>query len=433
MYRRFFVTIAAVIAFSLGLFPLKQGFCVKVPGEDTNMRYLYVFGEDGKKSYGAKKQPQVIFLMIPEDYTGEMQISIYDPDVGGYIDEKSGKWDTETRFSIFGGKRAYSSIAGLSEAKITDFSQGTLLDAKKFGEDKSFDREVYHFTPIEAVKGEKIGKFRYFKVLAEGLSGDDNNVFSLEVSPDSVQAFSYSLSIRLSEVRGTKMALYPFIPLGTSKIIEYNYDVDPQGGEIELISATKSYKIKASGTGVWANTKVDISPSEAGKRWVYEITKDRQPNANMAVYLTTDDGAAIPVFFAPGPDGPKRVFLEKKVVVKEIEKVVEKKAEKIKKEEPWMDSKLSCNTFTFDGSKSYDPDRQEMTYFWDFGDGATSSKIRSMHTYKDAGKYLVRLTVTDNSEVDCNTATTQQIVEVNEPPCAIVEGPDVACVETELD
>lgn len=413
MYKKTIsLVVATVVLLSFAF--VKQGLCYRVPPKDSNIRYLYVFGEDGKKSYGAKEEPQVIFLRVPEDYTGSIKISIYDPDIGGFIDEKSGKWNTETRFSIFGGKHAYSSIAGISEARITDFFKGTLLDSKEFGEDKTFDKKFYHFSPIAAEDGEEVGRFRYFKIVAEGLSGNDNNVFSLEVSPDAVEAFGYALSLRLSERQGTKMALYPDIPQDASIIIEYNYDLDPTGGTIELISASRAYRIKGSGTGVWANTKIDVSPSEAGKRWVYEITKKRQPNANMSMYLTTGDGSAIPVFFTAGAAGPKRVFVERP------------------KAEPWMESSISCNTFTFDGSRSYDPDDQALTYFWDFGDGATSSQIRSMHTYKEAGKYLVKLTVTDNSEADCNTATTQQVVKVNQPPCAVAEGPGISCVDTEI-
>ncbi len=400
-----------------GLVGAKHGFCYRIPPEESNVRYLYVFGEDGKKSYGAKDEPQVVFLKVPASYTGVVEISIYDPDIGGYVDEKSGKWDTETRFSVFGGKKAFSSLRGLNEADVSDFLQGALLDAKTFGEDRKYDKKFYHFTPIDASQGEKIGDFRYFKIVAEGLSGNDNNVFSLDISPDVAEAFSYSLSLRLSERRGTKMMLYPDIPQNVAQLIEHNYDLDASGGFIDLISASKSYKVNRSRTGMWADTKIDVSPTDAGTRWVYEITKDTQPNANMAMYITTADGSAVPVFFGPGEGGPKMVFVEKKPELKEA---------------PWEESTISCNTFKFDGSKSYDPDDQQLTYFWDFGDGSTSSQIRSMHTYKEAGKYLVRLTVTDASEAECNAATTQQVIKVNEPPCAVASGPGFSCVNTEI-
>lgn len=412
-------TLLIVIGLLLGLALAKDAFCYKVPPKDSNINYLYVFGPDGKKGYGATKAPQVVFLRVPDGYAGNVEISVYDPDIGGYIDEKSGSWNTETRFSIFGGDKAYSSIAGLSENDISDFNQGTLIAEKTFGEDKKYDRAYYSFSPISASKGEKIGNYRYFKIVAEGVKGDDNNMFALDISPDEVESFSQALNLRLSEKTGQKMALYPEIPSSASKIVEYNFDLDPAGGNIELISLTKAYRLNGSGSGVWANTKIDVDPRDAGKRWVYEIVKGTQPNANMSMYLTTGDGKAVPVFFAAGTSGPRRVFVEAPKVVQA-------------KEEKWLESKLSCNTFTFDGSKSYDPDNQELSYFWDFGDGTTSTQIRSMHTYKDAGKYLVKLTVTDNSEAECNTATKQQVVKVNQPPYAVAAGPNITCVDGEI-
>ena len=407
----FLMCLAGVFA---GMVFVKDGFCYKVPPEESNIKYLYVFGQDGKKTYGARKAPQVIFIRVPDSYKGDIEISIYDPDVGGAIDEKSGVWNTTTRFSIFGGDKACSSIMGLSDGKIKDYKEGLLLESQEFGEDLSFDKTYYRFSPIPVEKGEKIDNYRYFKILAEGLAGDDNNVFALEISPDAAEAFGYTLSLRLSEHRGDVMSLYPEIPSNIRKIIEYNYDLDPTGGAIRLISPSRIFGINGSGSGVWANTKIDVSPDEWGTRWVYEITKDRQPNANMAMYLTTEDGTSLPVFF-------KGVKLSPVAKQKPVEK-----------EAPWLESKLSCNTFTFDASKSYDPDNQKLTYFWDFGDGTTGDQIRTMHTYKDAGKYLVKLTVTDNSGAECNTATTQQLVRVNQPPCVIAKGPRSTCIDTEI-
>jgi len=401
------------------------GYCYRVPTDDSNIKYFYVFGADGKKTYGAmKNEPQIIFVRVPDSYKGKIEISIYDPDIGGAIDEKSGQWNTTTEFSILGGKNAYTSLAGIDKShiirdevqkKADNYYEGEMLATKTFGSDKEYDRGYYRFEPIDAEKGEKAGDYRYFKIVAQGLKGDDNNLFSLEISPDTAESFTYSPAIRLSEKQGSKMALYPEIPSDAKRIYEYNYDLDPTGGQIELISSSKAFRIKSSDSGMWASTEVSVPGQEAGKRWVYEITKDRQKDANMALRLVTDKGRLIPIFFTPGEKGPKRVFVEKP-----------------KKEEPWMESKLSCNTFTFDGSKSYDPDNMELSYFWDFGDGTTSTEIRTIHTYKDAGKYLVKLTVTDSSDAKCNTATTQEVVKVNKPPCAIADGPTFACINDEI-
>jgi PKD repeat protein len=134
----------------------------------------------------------------------------------------------------------------------------------------------------------------------------------------------------------------------------------------------------------------------------------------MALTLLTDKGRSIPIFFTPGPAGPKMIFVEKP------------------KEAVGPGQPLSCNTFTFDGSKSYDPNDLKLSYFWDFGDGTTSTEMRTMHTYKEAGKYLVKLTVKDTSDAKCNTASTQQVVKVNQPPCAIADGPAMDCTNEEL-
>jgi len=44
---------------------------------------------------------------------------------------------------------------------------------------------------------------------------------------------------------------------------------------------------------------------------------------------------------------------------------------------------------------SYDPDGDDLTYLWDFGDGETSEEENPTHTYDEVKQYLVTLTVTD--------------------------------------
>jgi PKD repeat protein len=61
----------------------------------------------------------------------------------------------------------------------------------------------------------------------------------------------------------------------------------------------------------------------------------------------------------------------------------------------------------FDGTGSSDPDGDQLTYDWDFGDGNTGSGPTPCHTYADNGTYPVCLTVTDPagaSDTQCTTA-----------------------------
>jgi len=65
----------------------------------------------------------------------------------------------------------------------------------------------------------------------------------------------------------------------------------------------------------------------------------------------------------------------------------------------------------FSGSGSSDPDGDNLTYAWDFGDGGLASGATASHTYAIAGAYLVALTVTDDGTPSLsNTATTSASV-----------------------
>ena len=51
----------------------------------------------------------------------------------------------------------------------------------------------------------------------------------------------------------------------------------------------------------------------------------------------------------------------------------------------------------FDGSKSFDPDHDPLTYTWDFGDGNSAAGPKAAHAYFKPGTYKVKLTVNDNT------------------------------------
>lgn len=63
--------------------------------------------------------------------------------------------------------------------------------------------------------------------------------------------------------------------------------------------------------------------------------------------------------------------------------------------------------------RSTDPDNDIQSWFWDFGDGTTSSSQNPTHTYTRIGSFTVTLTVKDKAG---NTATTQQTIQVQEKP-----------------
>ena len=52
-------------------------------------------------------------------------------------------------------------------------------------------------------------------------------------------------------------------------------------------------------------------------------------------------------------------------------------------------------TAEFDASRSTDPEKGELTYTWDFGDGKTVNGVKASHTYANDGEYPVKLIVSD--------------------------------------
>ncbi|NIM06605.1 MAG: PKD domain-containing protein, partial [Armatimonadetes bacterium] len=73
---------------------------------------------------------------------------------------------------------------------------------------------------------------------------------------------------------------------------------------------------------------------------------------------------------------------------------------------------------TFDGSGSYDPDSDPLTYSWNFGDGNSGSGVSPTHAYTAGGTYTVTLVVNDGRDDSAADTTTVTVTEVNDPPVA---------------
>ncbi|MFH1611897.1 MAG: lamin tail domain-containing protein [bacterium] len=63
---------------------------------------------------------------------------------------------------------------------------------------------------------------------------------------------------------------------------------------------------------------------------------------------------------------------------------------------------LSNQEIFFDGSQSWDPDANNLDFFWNFGDGATDTSATTTHTYTTPGQYIATLQVSDSqfSDID---------------------------------
>jgi len=74
----------------------------------------------------------------------------------------------------------------------------------------------------------------------------------------------------------------------------------------------------------------------------------------------------------------------------------------------------------FDGSKSSDPDGDELEFVWDFGDGMSSTSVEPTHSFENPGKYQVKLIVTDVAGISQQMTTT---IFIGKPPTVSILSP----------
>ena len=81
-----------------------------VPAPDENIPYLMTFGKNCPRSWGDDDFSQTFFFKIPTSYTDPFYIRVYDPDIGGDVDEinVNGDWNTTMSYTIYGGNECCS-------------------------------------------------------------------------------------------------------------------------------------------------------------------------------------------------------------------------------------------------------------------------------------------------------------------------------------
>jgi PKD repeat protein len=84
---------------------------------------------------------------------------------------------------------------------------------------------------------------------------------------------------------------------------------------------------------------------------------------------------------------------------------------------------LSCcveKVSQFTAGASSDPDGDQLSYTWDFGDGSKAKGETVTHAYSRSGSYNVVLTVDDNSASSCSQSTDGFVADVRKTPSPII-------------
>jgi len=285
-----------------------QGQAQQFPGVDENIPHLITFGKQGSTSWGDNDFSQTFFLSVPPSQKKPIYVRVFDPDVGGEFDEIKGEFNSYTKFQVYGGKGALPKNTS-EDAQIKLNRSGTLLGSKTFGKSDKYDGKWYTFGPFNPSEGEWIpeqGSF-IFKVIADGISGDDGNIYKyyLSVSPtqnieiEGANAFTYEYTFRLPNNRDI-CHIYPYVDSRTVSVKQLNFDWDGDGA-IRIISvARKGENVELSGDDNWGISRHTISDEEKETSLDIQLVKSNNHRNNNVVFrITNQYGEAMPFYSIP--------------------------------------------------------------------------------------------------------------------------------------
>jgi large repetitive protein len=364
---------------------------------------LVNYGPEQSIREGDDDFQQIIFIRIAATYRDSLYIRAFDIDCGGDIDLSFGAWNTETRLTLYGGQGAFSA-ASLQKAKPlqADRDAGKVIASATFGENRELNNSWHNFAHIAPVDGEKIGDYTYFKLVVQGLSGNDANAFdirlssspTMNVTPTVVGLFSYSPTLRLRKDENVASITFS-VPEHAKSITINNFDL--AGAVVQLVTAFRSnLPVLSSGQGEWAKSILPLEPLEAGRECAVALGQGGESPNDISLYISDDQQTVLPISLP--------VYL-----IKLNRRPVIQKS---------LIALSDCQSIVFDAKGSTDLDGDLLEFQWDFGDGTTAAGSRVVHRYDEQKTYPALLIVSDNSGEVGNSASERFSVKVNKPPVA---------------
>lgn len=286
-----------------------------VPSKEEGIDYLMTFSNGASVKWGDDDHAQTFFFLLPKSYQKEFYIHVFDPEIGGTIDKGNGPFNSSTKFSIYGGKGCYSNKDATGIQPKGDFKSGTFLKSKTFGNEAQYDNSWYTFGPFNPLEGEYVDQYNgnVFKIIAEGLSGDDGNLYRYflsqekeeQVSVEGGNAFTFEYAFRLNPRAGSVAHLYPFIEDDVISVKQNNFDFD-MDGEILIYSPEKNgHRMNKSDNGNWGVGTMPIKDSEKQRSLDMRIIKKSSGDNDMVVYMVNQYNKPVPFFASPLGAAPK--------------------------------------------------------------------------------------------------------------------------------
>ncbi len=294
-------------------------FAQPVPSVDEKIPFICTFSKDADKEWGDDDFVQTFFFVVPETYKKPLYIRIFDADVGGMYDENHFQFNSKTKFSVYGGNKAHSDPAAQGPEPVGNYKSGILLHTRVFGDEKAFDNAWTTIGPLNPVEGElqpQLGG-RVFKVVVEGLAGDDGNLYRLFLSSeanenktiDGGNGFAYEYTFRLGDKPGSVSHLYPFIPEKVTAVKIKIFDYDDEGS-IKIVSVARKGDIcQLSETGKWIESRHRVSAPEINTSLDVQFIKSKDvKNNNIVVFITNQYGETMPFYTSPIGGVPKYAY-----------------------------------------------------------------------------------------------------------------------------
>ena len=288
-------------------------FCQAVPGKDENIPFLVTFGRNGETSWGDDDFSSIFFFTIPKDYNRQFYIKVFDPDAGGQNDEIQGIWDSKTMFSVYGGKGVDpdKNLQSRGLKQGDNFKSGNLLASRVFGNEARYDNNYYAFGPFNPTEGEYNEKWKsyIFKIVCEGITGDDGNLYRYFLSRDAgsdlliegANAFTYQYTFRMWNDTKSVAHIYPYIDTGIVSIKQRNFDWDDDGAILVVSTYKQGISVPISNEDDYAESRIPVEPQEIGKSLDFQFHKKQVlvRNNNVVVSLENQRGDALQFFSSP--------------------------------------------------------------------------------------------------------------------------------------
>jgi hypothetical protein len=306
-----------IIIFLLGLASTAGLTAQPVPGVDENIPFLVTFGKQGETSWGDDHFYQIWFFTIPADFKQQIYIRVFDPDCGGEWDEIQGNFNTRTLFSVFGGKGVDPDKNEDSRGLLIglNYKEGNLLSSRVFGGEARYDNKYFTFGPFNPAEGDYSEKWNsyVFKIVCEGVSGDDGNLYRYFLSRDpdnnipveGANAFTYEYTFRMWNNFKSVAHIYPFIDTGIVSVKQSNFDWDNDGSIIVVSRYKQGIPVPISSENNWVNSTIPVEPAEVNSSLDFQFHKLQEKdgglvkNNNVVITLQNQRGDALQFYSFP--------------------------------------------------------------------------------------------------------------------------------------